>query len=140
MGLKLAIFGHFCNIFVTYKGIPPLHIGLFSLQIWPDLWGIKNWREKRRKKIHPVCTECQWSGTPAHFKAIFLLIPKWLLPKGGSEEPKCQTTDTTLYIFISSAAQIIPKWLLPKQGLEVPECQTTDTLYGVWPEYRAILK
>ena len=45
-GQKLAIFEHFCDILVTYEGIPPLHIGLFSLQIWPDLWGVKNWREK----------------------------------------------------------------------------------------------
>ena len=38
-GLKLAIFDHFGDILVTYKGIPPLDIGLLSLQIWPDLWG-----------------------------------------------------------------------------------------------------
>ncbi len=41
-GLKLAIFDHLCDILGTYKGIPPLHIALFSLQIWPDLWGVKN--------------------------------------------------------------------------------------------------
>ena len=40
-GLKLAIFDHFCDISVTYKGIPPLYIGLFSPQIWPDLRGVK---------------------------------------------------------------------------------------------------
>ena len=40
-GLKLAIFDHFCDVLVTYKDIPTLFIGLFSLQIWPDIWGSK---------------------------------------------------------------------------------------------------
>ncbi len=30
-GLKLAIFVNFCDVLVTYKGIPPLYVGLFSL-------------------------------------------------------------------------------------------------------------
>ncbi len=45
-GLKLAIFYHFCDVLVTYEGITPLYIGLFSPQIWSDLRGVKNWREK----------------------------------------------------------------------------------------------
>ena len=32
-GLKLAIFDHFCNVLVTYKGIPPIYGSIFS----PDL-------------------------------------------------------------------------------------------------------
>ena len=39
---------HFCDVLVTYKGIPPLYIGLFSRQIWPDLREVRNWREKGR--------------------------------------------------------------------------------------------
>ena len=45
-GLKLAIFNHFGDVLVTYKDTPPLYIGLFSPQIWPDLRGVKNWCEK----------------------------------------------------------------------------------------------
>ena len=32
-GLKLAIFDHFCEVLVTYNGIPPIYWSIFS----PDL-------------------------------------------------------------------------------------------------------
>ncbi len=45
-GLKWAIFAHFPEVLVTYKRHTPLYIGLFSLQICPDLRGVENSREK----------------------------------------------------------------------------------------------
>ena len=74
-GLKLAIFAHFPEVLVTYKRHIPLYIGLFSLQICPDLRGGQKFTWKRRKsanrwkKIHPELK--QQSDSPTR-QSIFV--------------------------------------------------------------------